>query len=215
VGVPGSGKSTLMSELLKGFTQSSVELKPFKHVTFTNGVIHLGGVEAANGFPGTDTLSIAVHTSAVDFVVTHPNVRLFLGEGDRLGGMKFFKALEELGVCLHLYRLELSTEEQSQRLEQRNSKVNGGWLVGRRTKVNNVCQHFSHVRLDATVPISTNLHIIQELVIVFRVKKKGGIKKNKLLNKWVNIKTAIRQQLSLKSPLMRSSLLRRQCRRRS
>jgi hypothetical protein len=136
---------------------------PFKHIVFSNGAVHLGGLEAGNGFPGTDTLSMSVHSKAVAFIESSPKIRLFLGEGDRLGGVKFFRALEELGISLHIFHLEISDEEQSARLKLRSTSPAPSWLRGRRTKVANVLTEFSATRLGDD--FETNLKMIQDLVI--------------------------------------------------
>lgn len=137
-GEPGSGKTTLMKEIINNF---KVEPKydAFKLVPYLqkDNIYILGKYEEGEVFSGTDRMSMAVQPEAIKFLASLPSDSIVLFEGDRLFTASF---LED---CLSKYDLKiiyLSTDKQirQNRYKDRGSNQNETWLQGRETKINNI-----------------------------------------------------------------------------
>ena len=137
-GEPGSGKTTLMREIIKQF---KVEPKydSFKLVPYLqkDNIYILGKYEEGEVFSGTDRMSMAVQPEAIKFLSTLPTNAIVLYEGDRLFTASF------LEHCLEKYDLKiiyLSTEKtvRNERYKERGSNQNETWLQGRETKISNI-----------------------------------------------------------------------------
>lgn len=137
-GEPGSGKSTLMKEIIKHFEvepkYDSVKLVPYLQ---KDNVYILGKYEEGEVFSGTDRMSMAVQPDAIKFLATLPTDSVVLFEGDRLFTASF---LED---CLDKYDLKiiyLSTKKEvrQDRYKDRGSNQNETWLQGRETKIANI-----------------------------------------------------------------------------
>jgi len=137
-GEPGSGKTTLMKEIINIF---GVEPKydSFKLVPYLqkDNIYILGKYEEGEVFSGTDKMSMAVQPEAIKFLTTLPTNAIVLYEGDRLFTASF------LEHCLEKYDLKiiyLSTEKtvRNERYKERGSNQNETWLQGRETKISNI-----------------------------------------------------------------------------
>lgn len=142
-GEPGSGKSTLMKEIIKHY---SVEPKydAFKLVPYLqkDNIYILGKYEEGEVFSGTDRMSMAVQPEAIKFLESLPKDAIVLFEGDRLFTASF------LEHCLDKYNLSiiyLSTTKQirEERYKERGSNQNETWLQGRETKISNIMSNMT------------------------------------------------------------------------
>lgn len=131
IGVPGSGKTTLVREALKDVPCEAVtEPAPAR-------MVYPGGIQLGwdrPGFGGTDTLGLSVQPTAIRFLADHdyPNV---LAEGDRLANLGFFQAIELLGYDLTVCYLDTPLDIAAERRDERGSTQDKSWLKGRITKV--------------------------------------------------------------------------------
>ena len=142
-GEPGSGKSTLMKEIIAYY---GVEPKydAFKLVPYLqkDNIYILGKYEEGEAFSGTDRMSMAVQPEAVKFLKSLSNDSIVLFEGDRLFTASF------LEHCLDNYNLSiiyLSTTKliREDRYKERGSNQNETWLQGRETKISNIMSNLT------------------------------------------------------------------------
>lgn len=142
-GEPGSGKTTLMKEIINHY---GVEPKydAFKLVPYLQkeNIYVLGKYEEGEVFSGTDRMSMAVQPEAIKFLASVPSDSVVLFEGDRLFTASF------LEHCLDNYDLKivyLSTTKQirEERYKERGSNQNETWLQGRETKISNIMSNMT------------------------------------------------------------------------
>lgn len=129
IGAPGSGKSTYMADLLRGwevghyvrFTQREM----FGHyLTGEKGLgAYLGHLRLE--YPGTDALSLSVAPHALSWLresVPLMGLDWIFGEGQRLSHMGF---LTELAACTELtvIYLQVDPEEAARRRQARGGKL--------------------------------------------------------------------------------------------
>ena len=145
-GMPGTGKTTLMSK----FINQVEDWRPEKPIDLLDSIYSpaldlfvLGKYqpwyEGTGYAQGTDRLSMAVQPNAIEFVRhTKSNV---LFEGDRLFTQSF---LELCSVVGELTVLMLGTDKRilQQRYEERNSSQSEQFIRSRETKLSNVGTNF-------------------------------------------------------------------------
>jgi|CXWK01.1.fsa_nt_gi energy-coupling factor transporter ATP-binding protein EcfA2 len=158
VGMPGSGKSTLIKNLLDlfGVTDQFTYDHPVPHARYHAagkdiGVWEVGRRRAA--FSGTDALAMNINPKACAWVATlDPHgPRVLLGEGDRLANNRFLDACPNLT----LVHLSLPVDVAQARMAERAATLgvplqNPSWWKGRVTKTMNLIATRPCVSLDAT-----------------------------------------------------------------
>ena len=141
VGMPGTGKTTLMREWMR--MREWEYDKPIKLLdSYISGDIRLfGKYEEGETFAGTDKLSMAVQPEAIEYLTDNPSpVNIF--EGDRLTSSKFFQAAVDLGHDVSILVLEVSDQVREQRYTERGSEQSEKFIQGRRTKIENIKDQF-------------------------------------------------------------------------
>jgi adenylate kinase family enzyme len=149
IGEPGSGKSSLVKELL-----SQQEHKQIKHqllrayeIDKDNYKIFVFGIYFSNEiFEGTDKLSMGVQPSAIDFMLNAPTNSIFITEGDRLGNAKLLAFCKENGIQYQL--IHLYCEKPHQRRDKRGSKQSETWISSRQTKIRNLLSNHEHIEIN-------------------------------------------------------------------
>jgi dephospho-CoA kinase len=137
-GEPGSGKTTLMKEIINHYKVES-KYEAFKLVPYLqkNNIYILGKYEEGEVFSGTDRMSMAVQPEAVKFLSTLPFDAVVLYEGDRLFTVSFLEHCLD-NYDLKIIYLQTKKETRNERYKERGSNQNATWLQGRETKISNI-----------------------------------------------------------------------------
>lgn len=139
MGEPGSGKTTLMREVMKELNINKDINTSFKLVPYhqEGNIYLLGKYEDGNIYGGTDTLSMACQPEAIKFLATLPSDSIVLFEGDRLCTASFLEHCNDT-YDLSIIYLKTDREVRSVRYEERGSNQNPTWLAGRESKISNI-----------------------------------------------------------------------------
>ena len=142
-GEPGSGKSTLMKEVLskKDWVKVYDKVKLVPYMQSGDNYI-LGKYDDGETFSGTDRMSMAVQPEAVKFLASLPNSAIVLFEGDRLFTASFLENFVDTYETDILY-LETDKTIREDRYKERGSNQNETWLRGRESKIANILSNMS------------------------------------------------------------------------
>ena len=142
-GIPCSGKSTLMREIISGLG-SAENVEPMKLFSCQkhNDILVLGRYAEGEPFGGTDRLSYGTIKKFREFIdQEHKNYKHIIFEGDR-----FFRAVDiEWLLENHdakVLILTVDAEEEARRHKERNDTQTEKWLSGRRTQISNLLTNF-------------------------------------------------------------------------
>ena len=152
VGVPGTGKSTLMKEFLEMAELYDEHWEAHKPVDLVEGQIQgdmfvMGKYEEGEVFSGTDRLSMAVQPKAIEYLQSDP-AKFVLFEGDRLTTVSFFQAVKQAGHTLHIIELTIPDELRKQRYIDRGSDQSEQFIQSRFTKLKNIRSEFGSNLFD-------------------------------------------------------------------
>lgn len=139
-GEPGTGKSTLVVNLIRELDPSAVTVVEYGLLRarfFPQYGLTVLGIYDGSTFGGTDKLAMNVHADAKGFLQTFApdSNATVLFEGDRLFGESFVKACREVTKDCHWVILEASNANKKQRRVQRGSNQDATWLKGRTTRL--------------------------------------------------------------------------------
>lgn len=142
-GEPGSGKSTLMKEIIQHYNVAP-KYDSFKLVPYLqkDNIYILGKYEEGEVFSGTDRMSMAVQPEAIKFLDSLPSNSVVLFEGDRLFTASFLEhCLDKFDLSI-IY-LSTTKEIREERYKERGSNQNETWLQGRETKIANIMSNMT------------------------------------------------------------------------
>lgn len=141
IGLPGSGKTTLMRELMSNYDWTYD--KPIDLVeSYVSGSTRLiGKYEEGEVFAGTDRLSMAVQPKFIEYLENNQD-EVIIFEGDRLTSVALFDKVEKLGYDMRIFVLKASEETLQKRYKERGSDQSEKFIQGRRTKIANVEERF-------------------------------------------------------------------------
>jgi hypothetical protein len=162
-GEPASGKTTLLKRIRKNFS-NMVEFKdglvrgeycPIYNVYFI-------GVFDDTMFEGTDKLSLSVQPSFIEFISKTPNAKIVF-EGDRLFNASIFEQVDSL-----IYILNIDPIIHKERHALRGHEQNETFLKGRKTKIDNIKNTFTHTLLnnDTETDIIVNEQEIMKVLLM-------------------------------------------------
>ena len=153
IGVPGCGKTTLMrgkiEELRKVEQDELVANGMVKYHKFAKQKTLVLGIYDESTFAGTDRLCRSIGPKFREWLVA--NAESFEGwelvmEGERFMNDKTLPLLFEQESMI-LVCLKVTEEELVRRREARNNTQSSTWLKGMTTRVQNVCNTYSHVQV--------------------------------------------------------------------
>lgn len=146
IGAPGSGKSTLMSELLEGweagpyvrFTKREMFGHYLQHPVIGLQGAYLGHLRPE--YPGTDALSLSVAPHAASWLDSLPLIGLdwVFGEGARLSHMGFLSALASCTDLTVIHMLVDPEEAARRRLARGGKLLSDSYCKIATSKANNV-----------------------------------------------------------------------------
>jgi uridine kinase len=138
MGEPGSGKTSLMKNVMKGLGIGyEVEKHNLVRYHHSNNLYVLGIYEEDKTFSGTDALSMAVQPDAISFLGTLNKGAVVLFEGDRLCTASFLEHCNSLYDTTVVY-LKTDRDVRKERYAERGSNQNETWLAGRESKIANI-----------------------------------------------------------------------------
>lgn len=142
-GEPASGKTTLLKHIRRNYT-NLVEFKDglVRGAYCPTSMVYFVGVFDDTMFEGTDKLSLSVQPSFIEFVRKTPNAKIVF-EGDRLFNASIFEQLKSV-----IFVLDIDPTIHTQRHAQRGHEQNETFLKGRKTKIDNIKNTFSHTLLS-------------------------------------------------------------------
>jgi hypothetical protein len=151
IGVPGTGKTTLMRGLLAEY--SKVEEPEFVkegYVTYhkfpKQRVIVLGRYDEGT-FAGTDTWAKSAGPKFRQWVLDNADRYAdwgIFGEGERLSNNPTLDHLFEHCANMNLVCLKVSEEELERRRQARNNTQDPKWMKGMQTRIDNLCAKYPH-----------------------------------------------------------------------
>lgn len=182
VGIPGSGKTTLVTDALAlaGLGAGVETPEPIPHVRY-GFVWHLG--RHRDPFGGTDTLAMNINPKAIDFMrclagdpaasnlglhyaaIQFREPTVVVGEGDRLANTRFFAACPNLTVVwLDTPIPEARARAARRAAEQGTAEQPIAWWKGRVTKIANLVSSRPVTRLDGTALRADNATALATLL---------------------------------------------------
>jgi len=190
-GYPGSGKSTIVRELIKRlgyeFKENRVGLVRYME---SDAMIILGSYAESELFPGTDRLPMNIQPEAEQFLLSKVPLqgegKIILFEGDRLFNDKmitFIKEHEANGMKLVLCVVRASQVLIKARRENR-SEQNETWRKGRESKVDRIAMVYSIQHILHNDTKEEQEKSVEELLAEIKGEWKQEEKKSKLKNFW-------------------------------
>lgn len=168
-GEPGSGKTTLMKEVLaaKEWTKKYDAFKLVPYLQHENCYI-LGKYDEGEVFSGTDRMSMAVQPEAIKFLASLSPESIVVYEGDRLFTASFLEHCVDNYDCEIVY-LETDKSTRAERYKERGSNQNETWLQGRETKISNIMSNMA--LMFNTVKFKNNNKDDQKIIVEYISKQ--------------------------------------------
>jgi hypothetical protein len=166
VGGPGSGKSTMMAELLDHLPPMGEQADLWSGrnargslVTLRGHYLEDGGVylgKMRDTFPGTDGLDRVSHFVAEDWLAQDTLPPYIIAEGAGLANQRFLPALAERTdmLLVHLWAEPFVIEL---RCLARGSSQNASWMKGKVTAARNLFNQFRGISVDTADPAAWGL----------------------------------------------------------
>lgn len=141
IGVPGTGKTTLMKELMSRYKWEYDKPIDLVDSYVCDKTRLIGKYEEGEVFAGTDRLSMAVQPKFIQYLEDNDD-EVIIFEGDRLTSVALFEKAEKLGYNIKIFVLKASKQILEARYKERGSDQSDVFIQGRRTKIANVEERF-------------------------------------------------------------------------
>jgi len=138
-GVPATGKTTLVKEILKRYTYRNFKFGLLRGHFIDKLNLVVMGIYSEDVFSGTDKLSMAVNKDFIKYVLLKKRNILF--EGDRLFSLNNLELIKK-HYKTHIILLENDSSILNLRHKERNDKQSEKFIKGRYTKIKNITEHF-------------------------------------------------------------------------
>lgn len=155
LGLPGTGKTTKMRELLAEFRKIEqdelVADGPIKYHRFEKQKIIILGIYDDSTFAGTDRWSKSSPPKFRQWLLDNAEKYKdygVLSEGERLSNNPTLDAMFATGN-MKLVLLTVSEAELERRRAARNNTQNESWLRGMKTRIANLCSKYPHEVVEA------------------------------------------------------------------
>lgn len=159
-GVPASGKSTIMKQLIAELLPTSTPFKAGKLRGVKDGRVYVLGIYDGGLFDGTDRLAMDVINDAIEFVRNREKEAekaVIIAEGDRLFNKRFLDAVHARIIVIDANPIELA-----RRHKERGDTQPAEFLKRTRTKVENIVKAYGLGRFMNNTP-SDSERLVQYL----------------------------------------------------
>lgn len=168
IGLPGTGKTTLMRKLMDTIEGEWDRVTPIPLVDCeynnSSDLYIIGKYDEGELFAGTDRLSMAVQPKAIEFIKSKSADIIF--EGDRLTTSSFLRECLEANKDLLIVNLASKKETLSKRYKDRGSDQSEKFIKGRETKIDKIISSFDFMPYIETHPNETPEDSLKVLKVI-------------------------------------------------
>ena len=160
-GVPATGKSTLVKEILKRYSYQNFKFGLLRGHFINELNLVIMGIYNNDIFCGTDRLSMAVNKDFIKYVLLKKRNILF--EGDRLFSLNNLELIKK-HYKTHIILLENDPLLLEKRHKERNDKQSEKFIKGRYTKIRNIWLHFKEIDIYSLKNLDDTYNLAKKII---------------------------------------------------
>jgi adenylate kinase len=164
-GQPATGKTTLVKDIIKKFTYQNFQYGLLRGHFIKEKNLVIMGIYNEEVFCGTDKLSMAVNKDFLKYIKI--NKRNILFEGDRLfslNNIKYIKQIYDTKIII----LENDEKTLNHRHKERKDSQSDKFLKGRKTKINNISNHFKEIEVYSLQNLNESINLSDKIIKFFQ-----------------------------------------------